>query len=56
MLEFEQEYYQLGYDYIAGIDEAGRGCLLGDVVACAIVMPKGLIIDEVKDSKKLTPK
>ena len=56
MLEFEQEYYQLGYNYIAGIDEAGRGCLLGDVVACAIVMPKGLIIDEVKDSKKLTPK
>lgn len=56
MLEFENGIYDKGYDKIACIDEVGRGCLLGDVVACAIVMPKGLFIEGVKDSKKLTPK
>ena len=56
MLEFESELYEKGYKFIAGVDEVGRGCLLGDVVACAIIMPKGLIIEEVKDSKKLSEK
>lgn len=56
MLEFENELYEEGYNHIAGVDEVGRGCLLGDVVACAIIMPKGLIIEEVKDSKKLSEK
>ena len=56
MLEFENGLYDKGYNKIACIDEVGRGCLLGDVVACAIVMPKGLFIEGVKDSKKLTPK
>lgn len=56
MLSIENEIWQEGYDYIACIDEVGRGCLAGDVVACAIIMPKGLMIKGVKDSKKLTPK
>lgn len=56
MLEFENELYDQSFSLIAGIDEVGRGCLLGDVVACAIIMPKGIIIDEVKDSKKLSEK
>lgn len=56
MLEIENEIYDKGFSNIACIDEVGRGCLLGDVVACAIIMPKGLIIDGIKDSKKLTPK
>lgn len=56
MLEFENGLYDKGYNKIACIDEVGRGCLLGDVVACAVVMPKGLFIEGVKDSKKLTPK
>lgn len=56
MLDIENSVYDKGYEYIACIDEVGRGCLLGDVVACAIVMPRGLVIDGVKDSKKLTPK
>jgi len=55
MLQLENEIYNLGYGSIACIDEVGRGCLLGDVVACAIIMPKGLFIDGVKDSKKLSP-
>lgn len=56
MLKLENEIYNMGYNSIACIDEVGRGCLLGDVVACAIIMPKGLIIEGVKDSKKLSQK
>lgn len=56
LLTIENELYSKGYKYIACIDEVGRGCLAGDVVACAIIMPKGLLIDGVKDSKKLTAK
>ncbi len=56
MLKIENEIYDKGYKYIACIDEVGRGCLAGDVVACAVIMPKGLMIEGVRDSKKLTPK
>lgn len=56
MLEYENKAYKLGYSKIACIDEVGRGCLAGDVVACAIIMPKDIQIDGVKDSKKLSPK
>lgn len=56
MLEIENKLYEDGHQYVACIDEVGRGCLFGDVVACAIIMPKGLSIPGVKDSKKLTPK
>lgn len=56
MLELERELWNKGYKYIACIDEVGRGCLAGDVVACAIVLPAELLIEGVKDSKKLTPK
>ena len=54
-LSFEYEAYRQGYKYVAGIDEAGRGCLAGPVVAAAVILPLGLIIDGVNDSKKLTP-
>lgn len=56
MLEIENGILDLGYEYIACIDEVGRGCLAGDVVACAIIMPKGLMIEGIKDSKKLSEK
>ncbi|HQB64187.1 MAG TPA: ribonuclease HII, partial [Sedimentibacter sp.] len=56
MLKIEQEFWDKGYNYIACIDEVGRGCLAGSVVTCAIIMPKGLLIDGVNDSKKLTAK
>jgi ribonuclease HII len=45
-----------GYDYIAGVDEAGRGPLAGPVVAAAVIMPGGVAIPGVKDSKKMTEK
>lgn len=42
--------------YICGVDEAGRGPLCGPVCAAAVIMPKGLIIEGVNDSKKLSEK
>lgn len=53
---YEEQFNSKGYETIAGIDEVGRGCLFGDVVACAIIMPTGNLIEGVNDSKKLTPK
>lgn len=56
MLKIEQDLWDKGYNYIACIDEVGRGCLAGSLVTCAIIMPKGLLIEGVNDSKQLTPK
>ena len=39
---------------IAGVDEVGRGCLAGPVVACAVVLPEGFSDKRIKDSKKLS--
>ncbi len=52
----EQEYYAQGYRVICGVDEAGRGPLCGPVVAAACILPDGLYIDGLNDSKKLTEK
>jgi ribonuclease HII len=56
MLSFEQQARSRGYAMIAGIDEAGRGALCGPVVAAAVILPPGLTIPGVDDSKKLSPK
>jgi ribonuclease HII len=40
----------------AGCDEAGRGCLAGPVFAAAVIIPKGVIIEGLNDSKQLTEK
>ena len=56
MLDIENNIRNSGFNNIACIDEVGRGCLAGDVVACAVIMPKGLIIEGVTDSKKLSQK
>ena len=53
---YENEAYEKGYQYVCGVDEAGRGPLAGPVCAAAVILPKGLIIDGVNDSKKLTEK
>lgn len=45
-----------GYELIAGVDEAGRGCLAGPVVAASVVLSPGCVIEGIKDSKKLTPR
>ncbi len=55
LLEFEEIALRRGYCRVAGIDEAGRGALAGPVVAAAVVLPPGLAIPGVNDSKMLTP-
>ena len=52
----ENEYYSKGYTLICGTDEAGRGPLCGPVVAGACVLPRGIDIPRLNDSKKLTKK
>ncbi|MEK6680686.1 MAG: ribonuclease HII [Nitrospirota bacterium] len=53
---FEREAYNAGYNLIAGVDEAGRGPLAGPVVASAVILPKGIYIPSIDDSKKLSEK
>jgi ribonuclease HII len=55
MREFEEMALRRGYRRVAGIDEAGRGALAGPVVAAAVILPPGLVIPGVDDSKKLPP-
>ena len=55
-LEYEQQYYSDEIQYIVGCDEAGRGCLLGPVVAGAVILPKDFKCDLINDSKQLSEK
>ena len=52
----ENELSELGYNLICGVDEAGRGPLCGPVFAAACILPDGLVLEGLNDSKKLTPK
>ena len=54
-LFFEKNARNSGFFHIAGIDEAGRGPLAGPVMAAAVILPVGVTITGVDDSKKLTP-
>jgi len=56
VLEYEQKYWNNGIQYIAGVDEAGRGPLAGPVVASAVIFAPDVLIEGVNDSKKLTEK
>ncbi len=55
-LEFEKSIWKEGFQFIGGIDEAGRGASAGPVVAACVVMPKGLIIKGLTDSKSINKK
>ncbi len=55
-LEFEKEALAKGYKSVCGVDEAGRGPLAGPVCAAAVILPEGVIIEGVNDSKKLSEK
>ena len=55
-LDYEQQYYSKDIQYIVGCDEAGRGCLLGPVVAGAVILPKDFKCDLINDSKQLSEK
>ena len=52
----EQELHGEGFTYVCGVDEAGRGPLCGPVFAAACILPDGLYIEGLNDSKKLTEK
>lgn len=58
MLEYslEVELMEQGYSAVCGVDEAGRGPLCGPVVAAACILPVGLVLEGLNDSKKLTEK
>lgn len=55
-LDYEQQFYNKDIKYIVGCDEAGRGCLLGDVYAGAVILPKDFNCPLINDSKKLSEK
>ena len=55
--EFENKLWQQGLSYVAGVDEVGRGCFAGPVVAAAVILPDGFsVTDKINDSKQLSPK
>ena len=56
MMNYEKELYEKGIEYIAGIDEAGRGPLCGPVVSAAVILKKVDYIEGVNDSKKISEK
>lgn len=55
-LEFEKKAIAKGYKAVCGVDEAGRGPLAGPVCAAAVILPEGVMIAGVNDSKKLSEK
>ena len=56
MLCYEKDFYAQGIEWIAGIDEVGRGPLAGPVVAAAVILPKNSKIKGLNDSKKIPKK
>lgn len=56
LLYYEKELYEQGIELIAGVDEVGRGPLIGPVVAAAVILPKNYKLEGLTDSKKLSEK
>jgi len=54
MLCYEQKLWDRGVEFVAGVDEAGRGPLAGPVVAAAVIFPQNIFIAGINDSKKLS--
>lgn len=54
--ELENRLYDQGYQAICGVDEAGAGPLAGPVYAAAVILPRGLTLPYLNDSKKVTPR
>lgn len=53
LLKYEKELYSQGIKYIAGVDEVGRGPLVGPVVAAAVILPSNYYNPDINDSKKI---
>ena len=56
LLKYERELYKNNITLIAGVDEAGRGPLVGPVVAAAVILPKNYTLEGLNDSKQLSEK
>lgn len=56
LYKYEKECYQKNYTLIGGVDEVGRGPLIGPVVAACCVLPKDFYLEGLTDSKKLSEK
>lgn len=56
LYKFENELYEKGLEYVGGVDEVGRGPLIGSVVAACVVLPRGFSLEGLTDSKKLSEK
>lgn len=56
LYKYENELWNTGIEYIGGVDEVGRGPLVGPVVTACVVLPKDFKLDGLTDSKKLTEK
>ena len=56
LLKYEKGLYSNGIELIAGVDEVGRGPLIGPVVAAAVILPKNYYLEGLTDSKKLSEK
>ena len=54
--EFEEKAWAQGYSAVCGVDEAGRGPVAGPVCAAAVILPGGIEIEGLNDSKKLSEK
>ena len=54
MLAYESEYYAQGVQYVAGVDEAGRGPLAGPLVIAAVILPRNAFIAGLNDSKQIS--
>ncbi|MBF2480140.1 ribonuclease HII [Listeria seeligeri] len=54
MKHYENDLYQQGYKFIAGVDEVGRGPLAGPVVAAAVILPEDFSVVGINDSKQLS--
>ena len=56
LLCYEKQLYEQGIELIAGVDDVGRGPLIGPVVAAAVILPKNYKLEGLTDSKKLSEK
>lgn len=56
LYKYEKELYSKGLNLIGGVDEVGRGPLIGSVVAACVVLPKDFVLEGLTDSKKLSEK
>ncbi len=55
LFEFDRKIRASGFKFLAGADESGRGALAGPLAAASVILPKDIYLEELDDSKRLTP-